>query len=156
MKREPDTRHIDRQAWNDVLALRRNILSRLDYKALFEDFRKSLRERDIVPLIDEFIDEELETLSLLAGQLRRAGAAMPDLEEGRDRDLTFQFRARRDPLDQLEFLRRGAEGAAEWYEERAGDESLSEGTRAMFAGLGQWQRRRIERLDELTDRLQGR
>jgi LmbE family N-acetylglucosaminyl deacetylase len=140
-------------ARRDIAALKRNIGSRLSYLQLYQGVLRELPEQDLGPLLEQFVDEEQEGLSLLAGKLRRLGHAMPT--EATDPHLKSQFWTRRLPLDQVEYLRHGTAKAAEWYEERAGDESLSAGVRATFAELGAMQRRRLERLDAFAARWRG-
>ena len=106
----------------DVAALKRNIGSRLSYLQLYQGVLRELPEQDLGPLLKQFVEEEQEALSLLAGALRRLGQAMPT--EATDDHLKAQFWTRRLPLDQVEYLRQGTARAVEWYEERAGDEAL--------------------------------
>ena len=153
MNRDPDTRGIDRTTWNEVGAVKRNIESRLSYRKLYKAILKDGRERDMRSLIEDFIAEEYEILARLAGALRQLGQSVPT--EGGDPRLMSQFWARRTPLDQLAFLRQGASGAAEWYEERAGSEKHSADVRTLFADLGAMQRRRVEQLDALIEQLGG-
>ncbi len=118
----------------DAAALKRNIGSRLSYLQLYKGILRELREQDLAPLLEQFVEEELEGLSLMAGAMRRLGQAMPT--EATDEHLKAQFWTRRLPLDQVEYLRMGTVRAAEWYEARAGDAALSAGVQDIFAELG--------------------
>jgi len=151
---EPDTRVMDRTARNDIAAMTSNISSRLAYLRLFQRILRELPERDWEPLLEQFIDEEQEVLSLLAGKLRKLGHAMPvDEPDGR---LRSQFWKRRMPLDQVEFLQQGVQKAIEWYGERAGDTEHSPDVREMFGEMKEMQRRRLERLETFAERWRGK
>lgn len=154
MKRDADTSGIDTTGANDTAAIRRNIGSRLSYKRLFETFLRETQESDIEPLMEEFISEEQEGLSLLAGALRRLGHSVPTEET--ENKLLPQFWTRRTPLDQLEFVRQGTIKAAEWYAARAVDEKHSTPVRDVFAELAAVQRRRIATLDAFIQQLLGK
>jgi len=137
----------------DVQAVLRNLASRLAYLRLYQAASHAAFEREVPPLLREFVEEEREIISLLAGQLRQLSQPVP--EEVRDDRLVHQFGARRGTLDRLAFVRQGLAMAAEWYEERAGDEGHSPAVRALFTELGATQRRRMARLDALVRRLHG-
>ena len=136
---------------HDVLT--RNLVSRLSFLGLYQAAIPMLLEIDAQEFVRTLIDEEQEALALLAGRLRRLGYPVPT--EASPERLLNQFRARRGTLDQLAFLRRGIEGAAEWYEGQAGGDALAPATRELFAELGRLQRERIARLDVAVIKLRG-
>lgn len=146
---EPDA--LPKTATADISALRQNLASRLAYVVLYRAFQAQANEDEIRSFLHEALEEEQGLLARMAQALRRRGQAVNLQPEAGE--LLRQFHSRRTPLARLEFLRQGAVHAAQWYGQRAGDPSLSQKVRELFAEGAELQRRRAKHIQELMDHL---
>lgn len=149
---EPDPQ--PRTTSADIGALRQNLTSRLAYVVLYRAFQTQASEEEIRSFLQEALEEDQSFMARLARVLRRRGQAVdlqPDAGE-----LLKQFYSRRTPLARLEFLRQGAAHTAQWYGQRAGDPTLSQEVRELFAEGAELQRRRAKQVQELMEHLHHR
>lgn len=138
----------------DISALRQNLSSRLAYVVLYRAFQAQAGEVEIRTFLHQALEEDQGFMARLAQVLRRRGQPVdlqPDAGE-----LLKQFYSRRTPLARLEFLRQGAVHAAQWYGQRAGDPSLSQEVRELFAEGAELQGRRAKQVQELMEHLHHR
>ncbi len=149
---EPDPQ--TRTTAADIGALRQNLASRLAYVVLYRAFQTQAGAEEIRTFLQEALEEDQGFMARLAQALRRRGQPVdlrPDAGE-----LLKQFYSRRTPLARLEFLRQGAAHAAQWYAQRAGDPSLTQEVRKLFAEGAEIQRRRAVQVQELMKHLHHR
>lgn len=133
--------------------LSEHVKAQLARLAFLQEYRQKTQDPYVTSALAFVIEDTQEAIARVASRLRQLDFTVDESLDEAGQKLLRQARSRRSLEDKIKFIRHGLKHQIEWYSARAKDLRNDADSQAIFVGLAEQARVRLDRWENMMEDL---
>lgn len=138
---------------SSVSILSIHVKAQLARLAFLQEYRQKTQDPYVTSALAFVIEDTQEAIARVASRLRQLDSTVDESLDEAGEKLLRQARSRRSLEDKIKFIRRGLKHQIEWYSDRVKDLRNDADSQAIFVGLAEQARVRLDRWENMMKDL---
>ena len=138
---------------SSVSILSEHVKAQLARLAFLQEYRQRIRDPYVTSALAFVIEDTQEAIARVASRLRQLDSTVDESLDESGQKLLRQAQSRRSLEDKIKFIRQGLKHQTEWYNARMKDLRNDADSQAIFVGLAEQARVRLDRWENMMKDL---